>query len=339
MTLVLRPATPGVDGPLLLEALQTHLGPPANHDRFNWLYVGGFFGPARAWVLTDEPGGQFAGAAALFPRLFVERGKMIPGFVLGDFCLAPAFRSLGPGLQLQRACLRELSNSSAVAAYDFPSPGMEAIYRRLGDQARGNLVRLAKPLRVDSKMHRQVGFRLGALILSSIGNKFLQWKDRPLRPDNDVEVLLHRGEIGQEFSSLALRLSEQPGLCVFRSASYLRWRFMEHPYRKYEILVARRGGELAGYFVLTCDDEQLYIADLLSTGQPEVLGALAHAAAKLGRESGKETLSISLLREHSWTNTFCELGFHERESRPAVLWTAHGSRDQEWFLTDGDRES
>jgi len=340
MTYTVRRADLTRDRSLLLEALDKHLGVPNGAARFDWLYLRGAFGEARALLLDDNAQGSVVGVAALFPREFKENGKTVHGYVFGDFCLSPAARSLGPGLQLQRACLEELSSGSMEAAYDFPSAGMQAIYRRLGHSPQAEMVRLARPLRVDRKILQHVRFAPLGAALAGIGNSLLQGKDALSRMRTEPTASVYEGEIGEEFTELANRLGAGPGLCVHRTAAYLRWRFCQHPYRRYGFITSRQGERLTAYLVFSTEADQICIADIYGEVQAASMAALINAAVEIGRTLKSETLSVSLLKGHPWMELLKDLGFYEREMRPVLICTAdqHASKKQ-WFLTDGDRES
>ena len=152
MAIVVQPADLDLDRGLLIGLLSRFLTPLSDGRRYDWLYRQGSFGPARAWIATDTVSGQAIGAAAAFPRRLVVDGKKITGCVLGDFCIHPGYRSLGPALVLQRACLQQDEAAGFALGYDFPSASMMAVYERLGLQPFDRMVRLAKPLLVDRKL-------------------------------------------------------------------------------------------------------------------------------------------------------------------------------------------
>jgi GNAT superfamily N-acetyltransferase len=325
---------------LLLSALESFLAAHRCEDRYEWLYLRGPFGPARVWLLTDGEQGSVAGVAALFPRLLLDGGKAINGCVFGDFCLAPAWRSLGPGLRLQKACIQELSRTALFAGYDFPSAGMMAIYQRLGYRSELEMVRMAKPLRMDRKVRERIRSAPAAAALSGFGNQFLQWKDELVRKKSDWQVAPESGPIGEEFTDLASRPAGPEGVRVLRTAAYVQWRFCEHPFRRYVILTARRKGKLCGYLVFTQDEGQTAIVDVFGEDKPEMVAALIQSAVDISRERGDETLNISLLRNHPWKKALSKMGFYEREAHPVMICAPEGSAmAKQWFLTDGDRES
>lgn len=345
MATVIRPAHLEADRELLVDLLSRFLSPLATGPRFDWLYRGCPHGEARAWLAMDARSGQFVGAAAYFPRKMFVGGEEISGCVLGDFCIHPHYRSLGPALQLQRACLRDLESGRLALAYDFPSTNMTAIYGRMGIASRGEIVRLAKPLRVDRRVADTISVRPIASGLSRIGNAILAWREGTDGKQNGNTVSLEEGPYGDEFTALARQVSSHLGGCVERSADYLNWRYRAHPLRHYEIMTARREGSLLGYAAFAIEGEDANIVDMFGCEDPSALSALVNRIVKVARERGAITLSASMLASHPWISLMEHLGFHARDSRPVMLCLPHrsaapnGQIGSNWLLMDGDRES
>src|SRR5579872_1378480 len=128
----IRPASLESDRTALIEVLGRNLMTRSDQQRFRWLYCDGPHGPAHAWVAVDEESGEIVGAAGAFPRKLYFGAREGLGFVLGDFCMNEKYRSLGPSIQLQKACINGIGESPFDFFYDFPSPGMIAVYGRLG---------------------------------------------------------------------------------------------------------------------------------------------------------------------------------------------------------------
>src|SRR5690348_15852722 len=136
------------DKPSILALLDAFLAPPESARRFEWLYLNNPFGVARVFIACDRREDKPVGLSVLFPRRMWLQGSLVRAAVCGDFCVDPAYRTLGPAVQLMRASLGPLHNGQFVGAYDFPSAAMLAIYRRLGVVAVHDVVRFIKPLRL-----------------------------------------------------------------------------------------------------------------------------------------------------------------------------------------------
>jgi hypothetical protein len=345
MSLRIRRANLSADRLALIELIREQLTPRSDAARFKWLYCDGPFGEALAWVAYDEATGEIAGAAAAFPRRVYFESEPRMGLVLGDFCMKERFRSLGPSLQLQRACVSAVEVPPFEFFYDFPSLGMMAIYKRLGLTQTGSFVRWAKPLRVESKLEPLMRSKRLARGVGVVANAALArrgWKGSR----NACEIETHDGLCGEEFTALDTRLRGQPGIKTVRTAQYLNWRYLTHLDSRYDILAARRGGQLIGYVVCTKSPEDAVVVDLCSAAnESDVIARLLGAAVEKYRVSGAATVSLNAGDAHPWQNVFERAGFRRREISPLV---ARGrSKDSDsgscfqrnWQVMRGERDS
>src|SRR5262245_49551704 len=150
MKIAIRPANLKSDREAIIEVLSRFLTPLSDERRLSWLYENNPAGTARAWFANSET--ETIGMAAAFPRRVYVADREGVSWVLGDFCISGTYRSLGPALQLQRVCLAAAEKEGVLFCYDFPSASMLAVYKRLGFNMTGEMLRLAKPLRVDRKV-------------------------------------------------------------------------------------------------------------------------------------------------------------------------------------------
>ena len=317
--------------------------PQSSEERFEALYLRCPHGPARAWVVHDGSTGALIGAAAAFPRKFCFDGTERMGLVLGDFCLAEKYRSLGPALMLQRACLEAVVPPYEFC-YDFPSQNMMAIYKRLEIEKAGSLVRWAKPLRLDRKLEPFVRSKAVARVLGAIGNVVLAGRGQKTRA-HYCEVELHQGLCGEEFSVLDRQFQPRPGIRTARSAEYLNWRYLSQFPQRCEILTARRDGALVGYVVVTHDIQNARIVDMSSIEEHAVVAQLLTEAVERLRLRGAATVSLNAGREHPWSAFFERAGFRRRESSPVVVYARPGSKlapdvfQKNWYVMQGERDS
>src|SRR5215470_7904588 len=138
------------DRTALIQVLREHLTAGSNDRRFDWLYLRNPDGEARAWIAEDR--GDVVGAAAVFPRRVYYEGRVQLGSVLGDFCLAPRLRVMGPAIQLFRACLKAIQPAWVAVAFDFPSASLNAVYGRLKSPARDLHVHLRRTLPISARL-------------------------------------------------------------------------------------------------------------------------------------------------------------------------------------------
>jgi predicted N-acetyltransferase YhbS len=344
MSIRIRPADLKSDSDDLVDLIRRHLSAPSDSARFRWLYQDGVYGPARVWVAVETDSGRIVGSAAAYPRKLSFSGRESFGFVLGDFCIDEKYRSLGPSLQLQRACLTALQEPSFEFIYDFPSRSMMAIYKRLGLEQTGELVRWAKPLRAEQRVLAVVRSNPLARGLGFLANPVLA--RRGWRGEKSLcDLGLQPGPCGAEFSRLDQEIRTHAGVRTSRSAEYLNWRYFGNSAARHEILTARRAGKLIGYVVSTQGIEDARIVDLCSIEEPGVIARLLFGAVERLRAQGAATVSLNAGSAHPWNNLFERGGFQRRECSPIVVAAAPGSPisrtefEHNWYVMHGERDS
>lgn len=328
----------------MLGTLQQNLPALPHECLYSWLYLRNPEGQALGWIATDPPNKGIVGVAGAFPRRIYCSGREVRGYVLGDFCIDRSYRSLGLALALQRACLEGLSTSGAGFVFDFPSPVMMAVYKRLRISSDRTLVRHARLFRVDRKVAERIPVRALARGLSTVANAGLRLRDRNARRAGKWKIAIESSPCGEEFTHAGREWSPKLGICVARTAEYLNWRYREHPQQRYEIMSARAGGKLKGYLVFHMEGQDCVIDDLVGENDT-VDGALLTEASATARERGVYTLSAPWLSSHRGGRLLEKCGFRPRESRPVVVITLPAmaalapQAQNDWYLSRGDCES
>jgi hypothetical protein len=345
MTIAIRLAHPNTDKDLLIETVRRLLTPQSDATRFDWLYNNNPYGAGRVWLAIDQNRNATVGMAAAFPRRFYVGGRDVRAWVLGDFCLDVQYRSLGPALQLQRACLEVVEEEQTGLCYDFPSVSMMGVYKRLGFGMTDKMLRLAKPLRIDRKVRAMIKYPAAQRFLSSAGNVLLSLGSLKRISDKAVEISVQNDACGKEFTALMHEQRGQLPIYLQRSAAYLNWRYVNNPLASYEIMTARRHGELKGYAVWTQTGEDAAVVDLFAENNQAIVTALlAELVARLA-SCGVMTLSMWLNESHPWVPWCSEMGFRVRDGVPLVRLPGPSVRNTvdlrsaQWFLMQGDRDS
>lgn len=342
VSVTIRPANLPRDKELIVRTLHRYLSSDWPETRFEWLYQGNPHGPTRAWLAVDDTNNDIVGTSAAFPRRISVNGIEKTGWVLGDFCIADKYRSLGPALQLQRATLAAVSDlREAELCYDFPSTQFKAVYQRLRLAPTAQMIRLAKPLRVDRKLEQLIASKILAVSAKWMGNRILQLLDMLRFRDRGWEVALHPGECGDEFTQLNERAALTNGIEVKRSATYLNWRYLKHPNVSFRILTARKKGELQGYVVFSSTGQDAHIAEWNTCDDKTVLKALMWDLFVRLRKSGTITVSAFLLENDHRLLLLKSMGFRPRDSDPLIVyWPGSKTADEnKWLLMHGDRDT
>jgi hypothetical protein len=338
MGIVVRSAQLDTDSQLIIDFLARNHTSDSNQERFDWLYRRCPAGEARVWISTDSETQAIVGIAAAFPRRMYAFSEEKLGWVLGDFCIDPQYRSLGPALQLQRACLAEFDAGQLGIYYDFPSAAMVAVYRRLAVALHAPMVRMVKLLRADKKVERLIRQPQLARIVSSAINGGLARRDRSSRLRDSSPASAHQGACGNEFTQLAQSVRPMAGVCLERSGEYLNWRYLEHPYRRHEIVTLRESNCLLACAVIREEDQALDLVDLY--GHQDAVIELGKEITVIAADRQLNAVTVEVLASHPWIKMFRRLGFYQRERFPVVARCSNGEVDDcSWSLMKGDRES
>lgn len=332
------------DAHVIENTLRRYLTPGENSERFKWLYTDGPHGSARTW-LSILCSGEVIGSAAAFPRQVYVEGQEETAWVFGDFCLSERYRSLGPALQLQKACLNAVEAAGVNLWFDFPSASMSAVYRRLKISPSDNLLRLAKLLRVDREVAKIIPNTSAGNLIHSAANHLLAFRDRLSRHNSPAVYSLHKETFGEEFTRLASENHSRAGIVVKRDAEYLNWRYWRNPLYRHEILVARCKGNLVAYAIFLQSGMDATLVDLFCPGQLNILYGLLHWLVNYLRKRGALVLSAPITGSHPLAALLMRRGFRIRESSPVVMQNRRSTSQEQdgkrtsWLLMAGDRDS
>jgi GNAT superfamily N-acetyltransferase len=339
MAIYVRPANLIDDETILTDLARKYLNQDADERRFRWLYRENPFGSARAWI-AQENDTEAVGMAAVFPRQIYCDGTVVPGCVLGDLCIATKYRSLGPALQLQRACLECVRSGEFALAYDFPSATMVGVYQHLGIQPVATSIRMAKVLRADEKVRRVFPSRILSRPATAAANFALSLAEQRSADLPGVEFQLQDTPCTSEYSELAGRIGSSLGACTVRSEEYLNWRYWQHPHRKYEFFVARRNSELLAYCTFALEDRNAIVAELFGSIDDQAMTILLQRLVVLLRARGVATLSLPMLNDDRRADWLRRMGFRAREAVPVMIFGPKSAKcASKMLLMHGDRES
>ncbi len=342
MKIVVRPADLDADRDILTDLMLRYLTPMSDGARYDWLYRQNPDGPAQLWILTDSDTSAIVGSGGIVPRRMYVNGQESLCAILVDFWIHPEYRSLGPALQLQRACLAGIAAGPYALHYDFPKQSMVAVYRRLGIETSHWMVRLTKLLSLEGKLGWVAQIPLLGRSLIAATNGILRLRDAGKGNRGTCIISEQRVECSDDFTQLARQVCSNHGVCVARTANYLNWRFRSHFHHRYEMLTARRNGSLMGYILLLQDADTVTIVDLFGVEDQTMKSDLVFAALEILRKRNVFSVNAPSLRSHAQTGLLCRLGFYPRESYPVVISAPRGRAGLDGrnvFLMDGDRDS
>jgi hypothetical protein len=211
-------------------------------------------------------------------------------------------------------------------------------FRRLKMEASATMTRQVRLLKTNRHLTRYLGkgpVTTGAAGLGNAALRLVSWRRRRSR---DLEIALHPGRFDEEFTVLDRRVGGDDALRGRRAAGDLNWRYRDDPLHEYQVLTARRAGELAGFTVIAASHQDSAVVDLFGALSPAETADLLDAAAQLGRAAGLESVSTLISADHPLTAPLRSAGFRPRESGPWVVAYAGAGREcgSAWRLTYSD---
>lgn len=303
--------------------------------RFEWLYHDNPDGPAWSWFAVENASRSIIGMTSVFPRSMWVDGQVARCGQVGDFVILASHRSLGPALQLQRATFKPVDQGLISFCYDCPphAAGM-ATFRRLGVSPNCAMARYALPLRIDRRAQDRLGFA-PAILTAPLNALFRLWRRRGARA-GDFEIAAHESRFGDEFTALDREVGESNGIRGCRDAARLNWRYRDDPLQSYDVLTARRKGELIASLVFSISGANIRIVDLFGKENPAAAVALLDALAQQ-HERSCQNVEAYLSEENELATALVEAHFHRRSVAAHVVAYAEPGSAMAAFLNGRPR--
>jgi GNAT superfamily N-acetyltransferase len=236
------------------------------------------------WMAREE--GRLLGQmAAMRVRLWFG-GREVQASWGNDYFVRVDAQGRGLGALLSNAW----SDHEDVALALGLTPSSYPLFKKLGFVDVGPVPLYQKVMDASAVARRRLGPLLGAAAGPGLRAALRLRFGRPPRPAADVAVRPAAG-FSDEYDALWERARASYAMCVRRDAAYLRWKYLECPHRRYDLLEARRGGELVGYAVSRLDDYRGtrlgWIVDVFTDTRDEAArGAMVHALLASFRARG-----------------------------------------------------
>jgi hypothetical protein len=333
MTVKVRPVCLDSERNTLVGILERNLPELPHARRFEWLYDKNPAGNAWSWFAIDESLPSPIGVASVVPRfMWVGESVKLCGQV-ADFAIDPGYRSLGPAMLLQKATFDPVKGGLLSFCYDCPPDdrGMST-FRRMGMEENCRMRRFARPLRVERRLAQKLNSKNLASVIAVLGNLVLRILSTRRHSASEIEISVHEGRFGTEFTELDRNVSGKNLIRSRRSAEDLNWRFRDDPLNQYEVLTARRGGELVGYIVASIRDQDAYVIDLLGRSVAEVGPSLLDAVVEHVRGRKIQTLHALCAEDSEMSSSLRSARFSRREISAHVVAYAEGKTEAHAFL-------
>lgn len=339
----------------LLRLWTRNLGMRGNpRDKFDWYYAGNPLGPAAAFFLDHEAPGippEVVGCCGIGSRTLFYQGTPLGAGLLADFAVEKAHRTVMPALMLQRA-LCNYARERFPVAYGFPNEAAVGIFGRIGFPLLGRTSRYVRVLRHGPFLRRRLPRLPG--MLAGVGGAALDAFARARRPGRvPAGLRSYRLEwtdgVDPRFDELWARVRSKYVLIGDRSAAFLRWRFVDRPGLRSDIVtLLDPSGVLRAYaVVLQKTPGEALIADFLAESDA-VLQALLERLAPALRRKGLTSAVAYFLGAEAVGEALVSAGFQFRNLAKFVVVGTGGASpvDQatllevrSLYITEADRDN
>ncbi len=288
-------------------------GESFDEQEWEWKFENGPVDPARIYVADSD--GMIVGLRVfLLSRLQIMNESWTCGVAV-DGMVHPDFRRHGIWSSLVREGLNKISKQGVNIACSFPGTDRYTYlgFRKLQWSDVCSMPLLAKPLRVDNIVKKYIKMpllqKLAKLLVKIIVSICLRQR---LRKTSDILIERIRS-FDDRFDELWQRASRELNIAVVRDSKCLNWRYADKPGPEYTIFSAERGGNLAGYMVLTSSTNMFDLAlglivDIL-TIEEDVTDSLISQAVEYFESQKVDAIGCLMLKHSPYYRALKKAGF------------------------------
>jgi GNAT superfamily N-acetyltransferase len=221
-----------------------------NRARWRWQYEENPYCPPEGpeiWIAREpKEGGVVLGQYATMPVRLLAKGRMLRASWGMDVMVRPNLQRKGLGSRLFLFWDKNVEASLGLGL----SLQSYTLFRKLQWEDVGPVPCYSRVLDPRALLARRLGSGVAALLAPVVrGALSLAFPFRRTRAKGVVVTPLE-GEFGPEYDDLWEKASVGYDFVAERKARYLEWKYHRPPHVSYDVLEARREGELTGYVVL-----------------------------------------------------------------------------------------
>ena len=268
-------------------------------DRYRWMYQDNPHGKALTWLAVTSRDNKIVGCTSVFPRKMWVNGHVETASAGGDTYVDPTWRRKGIAVALHRASLEGMRENGVTLEYGFPLHENLGAFRKAGACLPGDFVSARCFLSVTPflKKVRLDRFVPGKL-LDVLDRVFLKVTNQGISSSDETEYEVREvGSFDKRFETLSEELSSSFKICWLRDSSYLRWRFLDNPFRKYILLsvTKKRDARLHGFAALEVSEHIGFVTEFFVRPEDDVVKALLTGLMRFGVSLSIHSLWFELI--------------------------------------------
>ena len=235
---------------------QQHFAWIRDERYYNWKYDSNVFGKTPLHIA--EYNGEIVSSCALWPWNFISRGEIIKAYQPCDTTVHPGFQGKGIFSKINLNRISLAKEESIPLVFNFPNDNSLPGYLKLGWEYFLKLEWMVKPLKPFN-------------LLFNLRDKS---KANPQEIHQD-----HRLNTDDCYTIAAKYQSYDGLIKTYRDEGFFRWRYTDHPFFKYGMVIAEKSKKSAGaIFIVNAKNKirEMIVVDVFGSNQltPELFRRL-----------------------------------------------------------------
>lgn len=313
---------------------------PQTSIYMNWRYLGekSPYPPLICWATSQNK--QVGMAAIVFRPYWVDQ-KLHYFAVLGDISVDANMRGKGMGKNLLRYVTLFLKEQSYYCALVIPNEPVKKTLLSEGWITPESFVWYVWTVDPVPKLNEYIKPRLLVNILDVVYRLYTWIK---LNSITAADIELRKTDVFDESFDEFWRKYKKDGIIRDRSARSLRWRYQEHPNKKYETRKVFSRGDLVGYIIYEFENgNTCFIADFLTLDVKYTRPAIKLFIDEICKTRHIHSIRYKLNENHHYGADLVKFGFRKRHDNDVfqvlMLNTSNTSGSRKWYVSRGDKDT
>ena len=317
--------------------------------RYAWLYQDNPAGNTLTCLAVHEETGKIIGTASAMRRNFHFRGESYKAGIAVDFAIDAEYRVFGPALLLQRTLVEHAWEEGLDFMLGFPNKASQGIIRRLGYEQIGKSIRFSRLIRTRSKLTAMLSkWNLPKLMggpAATVLDAGLYLQNRISSPCGIPRIVESENDLGDYWRDFWDRNRAIDTFQGDHDEDYIRWRYLQCPYKNYRLFSLFEGQRLVAFLVFSSGDDGLVLVDDFCFLEEQWVAPLFDHFWRKMRSSGNTVINVGLVIGTEIEKLMKDAGFI---ARPSERWGGILSNPDKtvdwgkvlaarsWYISDGE---
>jgi GNAT superfamily N-acetyltransferase len=320
-----------------------------------WLAFHNPFAGKEATYYVAEDDGKIVAFQGRMPVEFAIDGSRQKGYYIHDTYVHPDYRTKGLGFSLITALAQTTEQQSdAFFCVLGGTPLNLKIQRRMGYHELPPAPQFVKLLNPHKQLTKLLKLRPMVNLVNPLARAALALTDAIVLRINDSHLNTFPVErFDQRFDHLMDRIRNKIGVCSWKHAHYLNWRYIDRPFKRDTVFAVEEDATLRGFIVLALSPYRTgtsmgVIVDIMADPDDrKTLAALYSRAIRFFRDEKADAISC-ILTNKPMESVLMSFLFRRDNTGKAVLLgnlNSHGVQKEQlmhlnhWHITRGDSDS